>query len=268
MNCPHCQSLNVRDCRQTTALGYAEYRCRACGKQFNERSGTVFNFLTYPTEVAILAVRYYYEFKTSLDDVVKLMAMRGVTLCHQTVHNWASTIGVELALAFRTRRKGAVGKKWHADATYIKIEGRWCYFYRCMDKQGNLVDVYLSDTRDDAAAEAFFAQCHATTEVTPIQVTVDKERALRNGIECTFDGNTKVRDNKYMNNRMEQDHRGVKDWYRNMRGFKNIFSALKLLTIFEEFRQFFKQIGKTRAQRRSQLASQFQTFNEIAQTIA
>ena len=268
MNCPHCESTNTRKCKSTTSLGYKEYRCRDCARQYNERTGTIFNHLEHRTETVVLAVRYYYEFNTSLDDVVKLMAMRGFTLSHQTVWNWSQTVGVELALAFRARRKGKVGKKWHADATYIKIEGRWCYFYRCIDKQGNLVDIYLSDTRDDKAAEAFFEQCYQTTDVTPSQVTVDKERALRNGIEKNFGDKTVVRDSKYMNNRMEQDHRGVKDWYRDMRGFKNIFSALISLTVFEEIRQHFKMQGKTRDERLGLLASKFQQFNEIVHAIA
>jgi len=93
----------------------------------------------------MIAVHYYYRFKVSLDDVVELMTMRGFHLCHQTVHNWAQTFGVDLGLKLRSRRKGKVGTKWHVDATYIKIEGRWCYLYRAIDKEGNLVDVYLSD---------------------------------------------------------------------------------------------------------------------------
>lgn len=263
MNCPHCESSNTRQCNSKTNLGYTEYRCRNCCRQYNERTGTVFNNLEYPTEVVILAVRYYFEFKTSLDDVVKLMAMRGFMLSHQTVWNWCQSVGLELALQFRAHRKGKAGKKWHADATYIRIEGCWCYFYRCIDKEGNLVDVYLSDTRDDAAAEAFFKQCHNTTSVMPEQVTVDKERALRNGIETNFGDNTKVRDSKYMNNRIEQDHRGVKGWYQNMRGFKNFFNALISLTVFEEIRQHFKMQGKTRGERRGLLVSLFQEFDQM-----
>ena len=73
--------------------------------------------------------------------MVEMMAMRGFSLCHQTVHNWAQEFGVTLGIKCRTQRVGKCGKKWHADATYIKIEGRWCYLYRAIDKEGNLVDV-------------------------------------------------------------------------------------------------------------------------------
>src|SRR5947207_8255120 len=106
----------------------------------------------------MIAVSYYYLFKVSLDDVVKLMMMRGFHLSHQTIHNWVQTFGVDLGLKLRQRRYGNVGKKWHVDATYLRIEGRWCYLYRAIDKEGNLVDIYLSDVRDQATAEKFFEQ--------------------------------------------------------------------------------------------------------------
>lgn len=124
-------------------------------------------------------------------------------LSHQTIHNWTQTFGVELGLKLRERRQGQVGKKWYADATYILIEGRWCYFYRASDKEGNLVDVYLSDMRDQAAAEAFFEQAQtATGVVTPTQITTDKEAALYPAIENVFGTTTIHRDS---NNIIEQD---------------------------------------------------------------
>ena len=118
-------------------------------------------------KVVMIAVHYYFRFKVSLDDVVELMVMRGFHLSHQTVHNWVQTFGVDLGLKLRERRKGKAGKKWHVDATYIKVDGFWCYLYRAIDKEGNLVDVYLSDVRDKAVAKAFFKQAQNTTGVIP-----------------------------------------------------------------------------------------------------
>ena len=128
MDCPHCQSKATRELKKKTVLGYNQYRCCNCGKQYNKRTGTKFNFIEYRTEVVMLAVHYYYRFKVSLDDVVELMVMRGFRLCHQTVSNWVQAFGIELGLKLRERRKGTAGKKWHIDATYIKVEGDWCYF--------------------------------------------------------------------------------------------------------------------------------------------
>jgi putative transposase len=76
MDCPHCQSTNTRCCREKTVLGYLQYRCRDCDKQYNERTGSPLNYIQYPTEIVMLAVHYYDRFRNSLDDVVELMLMR------------------------------------------------------------------------------------------------------------------------------------------------------------------------------------------------
>jgi len=264
MRCPHCKSQNTRLCPSKTALGYGQFRCRSCGKQYNERTGTGFNFIQYPTEVVMIAVHYYYRFRNSLDDVVELMVMRGFHLSHQTMHNWVQTFGVELGLKLRERRQGTAGKKWHADATYIQVEGRWCYFYRAIDKEGNLVDVYLSDVRNQAAAEAFFRQATITTGIKPIQITTDKEPALYPAIKSVFGKSTKHYDSKYKNNCIEQDHRPIKSRLRVMKGLKSIFSALTFCTAFEEIRHFFRMNNKTRSERRHLILSKIQGFNNVA----
>src|SRR5436190_15916909 len=109
MDCPHCQSKKAKALIRKTGLGYQQYRCRDCYKQFNERTGSKLNFIEYPTEVVMIAVHYYYRFKVSLDDVVELMLMRGFHLSHQTIHNWVQTFGVDLGLKLRQRRYGNVG---------------------------------------------------------------------------------------------------------------------------------------------------------------
>jgi transposase-like protein len=89
----------------------------------------------------MLVVHHYYRFKLTLDDVNEIMSIRGIKISLQTIHNWSQTFGVELGLKLREARKGTSGKKWHIDATYLKIVGRHCYLYRAIDKQGNLVIV-------------------------------------------------------------------------------------------------------------------------------
>ena len=263
MNCPHCKSKNTKLLKNKTQMNYLQYRCSTCLKQYNERTGSKLNFIEYPTEVVMMAVHYYYRFKVSLDDVVELMLMRGFHLCHQTVHNWVQTFGIELGLKLRRRRHGKNGNKWHVDATYIKIEGRWCYLYRAIDKNGDLVDVYLSDVRDQEAAENLFEQAHKTSVVTPEQITTDKEPALKPAIKKEFSDKTYHRDSKYKNNIIEQNHRGIKSRYRSMKGFKNPFSALVFCTAFEEIRQQFRMKDKSRGQKRKIISSKIQAFNSL-----
>jgi len=257
MNCPDCNSSNTRKNKQLTILGYKRYHCRACNRSYNERTGTEYNNIEYRTEVVVIAIFYYYRFKLSLDDVVILMAMRNMYLSHQTVANWVQRFGVDMGIKMRARRYKTCGDRWHADATYIRVEGRWCYLYRAIDKEGNLIDVYLSDVRNQAAAEAFFKQAAKTCGVYPDIITTDKEPALYPAIESTFGDYTDHRDNKFMNNRIEQDHRAPKSRIDVMKGFKNIFNAQIFCTAFEEIRQFFRMRNKTRSKKRRLFAPRF-----------
>ena len=263
MHCPHCKSANTRQCQSKTSLGYHQYRCRSCCKQYNERTGTLYNYIQYPIEVVMLALYFYYRFRNSLDDVVELMAMRGFCLSHQTIHNWSQTFGVELGIKLRKIRYGAAGLKWNVDATYIRVEGRWCYLYRAIDKEGNLIDVYLSDVRDQDAAENFFLQAETTTGITPDQITTDKEPALYPAMDNVFGNCTKHRDSKYMNNRIESDHRVTKSRINITKGFKDIFSALNFCTVFEEVRQYFRMKNKSRAERRKLISSKIHNFRKL-----
>ena len=126
MNCPDCCSKNTREMKQMTALGYKRYQCRSCNRTYNERTGTAYNNIEYRTEVVMIAVFNYCRFKLSLYDVVILMAMRNIYLSHQTVANWVLRFSVDMGIKMRKRRYKKCGDRWHADATYIKVEGRWC----------------------------------------------------------------------------------------------------------------------------------------------
>ena len=110
------------------------------------------------------------------------MALRGIRLSHETVRLWSQRIGTNIALKMRVHRRGRSHRKWNMDITYLKVKGYDMYLYRAIDKDGNLVDVYLSDTRDKKAAEAFFKACEATTGIRPTQITTDKEPAFPNAI--------------------------------------------------------------------------------------
>ena len=77
------------------------------------------------------------------------------------MREWEERFAPLLTERLRTKRQGKAGKKWHADETYVKVDGRWCYLYRAIDADGNLVDSMLSETRDmDTAKRFFYARPH------------------------------------------------------------------------------------------------------------
>lgn len=173
MKCISCNSINVLKRTAVTKQGLAQYRCRHCGKYYNERSGTTYNFTQYPVEIITLVVFFYYRYKLSLVDITEIMALRNVNLSHETVRRWTQNCGTDLAEKCRSKRK-RVQCKWHMDVTYLTIKGHWYYMYRAIDKAGNLIDIYLSEKRDKEAATRFFKQCCLTTGVTPRQITLIK----------------------------------------------------------------------------------------------
>src|ERR1043165_6893592 len=156
MNCPHCASASTKEQTKKTLLGYRTFRCSACHRNFNERTGTPFNFLEYPTDIVLLVVLWRLRYKVSLRDVAEMFLERGWQFTHEAVRGWEARFGPLLAEQLRVRRRGQAGISWYVDKTYVKVHGKWCYLYRAIDADGNLVDSRLSEKRDMEAAKRFF----------------------------------------------------------------------------------------------------------------
>ena len=120
-------------------------------KTLNPAVARVLKRLHYPLEVILTCVRWYVAYPLSLRHLEEMMAERGVSVDHSTVHRWAIKLLPVLEKAFR-RRKRPVGKSWRMDETYIHVKGEWRYLYRAVDKDGNTIDFLLRAHRDKAAA--------------------------------------------------------------------------------------------------------------------
>ena len=173
MRCIGCGSAAVTERPERTAQGYRRFRCRSCGKQFNERTNTVLNRAQHPSDVIALVVLWRLRYKLSLRDLPEMFLVRGMVFCHETVRAWEAKLTPALAEELRRRRRGKAGRSWYVDETYLKVDGRWCYLYRAIDRSGALIDVLFSEHRDMAAAQAFFRSAKAVTGVTPERVTTD-----------------------------------------------------------------------------------------------
>jgi putative transposase len=136
----------------------------------------------------------------------------------------------------RDKRKGKTGRSWQVDETYLKINGQWHYLYRCIDRDGNLVDVMLSRHRDMDAAQRFFKQALEIADNAPFKVTTDGHDSYPRAVKEVLGETVKHRLNQYLNNRIEQDHRGIKQRYYPMRGFGDFDSAARFCRAFEEQR--------------------------------
>jgi len=165
---------------------------------------------------------------------------RGGVFAHEAVREWEAKLAPILTETLRKHRRGRVGPSWYCDETYLKVKGRWVYLYRAIDRDGNLVDVYLSETRDRAAAEAFFRSARTVTERVPDRVTTDGHGSYPGAIQVELGEGVTHRTNRYLNNHLEQDHRGIKQRTHPMCGFKSFVSAERFCRVYEEVRRFFR----------------------------
>jgi putative transposase len=145
-----------------------------------------------------------------------------------------------LAETLRRRRRGKIGRSWYVDETYVKTQGRWCYLYRAIDTSGALVDVRLSETHDMAAAQVFFRSAKTVTAITPVRVTTEGHDSHPRAIRTELGEGVRHRTNHYLNNQIDQDHRGIKGRYQPMRGFKNSTSAARFCRSYDELRNFLR----------------------------
>ena len=240
MNCPHCESTATTSRKSSTTLGYRRFNCRSCKRRFNERTGTPFNDLQYPTDVVLLAVLWRLRYKLSFRDVAEMLLQRGIEATHETIRIWEFRFAPLLAEQLRAKRRGHAGVSWYLDETYVKVGGRWCYLYRAIDHRGDLIDSMLSEHRDKHAARRFLRRLLEVAGGRPRRITTDLHPAYRRAIRWIIGRKAWHRTTQYLNNYTEQSHRAVKQRYYPMLGFGNFESASRFCTAFDDLRQYFR----------------------------
>jgi transposase len=176
MDCVCCGSAAVTERPERTAQGYRRFRCRTCAKEFNERSTGVLNRAQYPSDVIALVVLWRLRYRLTLRDLCEMFLQRGIVFSHEAVRDWEAKLAPVLAGELRRRRHGKGGARsrhWHVDETYLKVRGRWCYLYRAIDRNGDLVDTMLSERRGRVAAR------EARHEDTPVVEKAPYRRGRR-----------------------------------------------------------------------------------------
>ncbi len=181
-------------------------------------SFSAFAGFRFPSEVIVVAVRWYLRYGLSYRDVEELLAERGVEVDHVTVYRWVQRFTPLLADAARFARH-APGDRWFVDETYVKVAGAWRYVYRAVDQHGQVIDVLVSKRRDTEAARRFFTSALSTLKVRPTEVVTDRAavypRVLDELIPAAWH-----HIEQYENNRIEADHSRLKQRLRPMRGVR------------------------------------------------
>ncbi len=210
----------------------------------------------FEREVILWGVRWYLAYPISYRQLEEMMQERGVEVDHATLNRWVVKYVPLLDEQFRARKR-PVGTSWRMDETYVRIKGVWKYLYRAVDKAGATVDFLLTAKRDRKAAQRFLRKAIGQNGI-PEKITIDKSGANTAAIESynkDHEAGIEIRQVKYLNNIVEQDHRAVKRVARPMLGFKSFRSAQVTLTGIELMHMIRKRQLRTHLGGRSGTAT-------------
>jgi transposase-like protein len=197
-----------------------------------------FKWKHYQPDIILLTVRWYLRYSLSFRDLVEMMEERGLSMAHTTIMRWVHQYGPELDERVRRHLK-STNDSWRVDETYVKVNGQWLYLYRAVDSEGNTIDFYLSKVRNKQSAKRFFKKALAFSHVSkPRVITVDKNPAYPIAIqelieEKQMPEGIQLRQVKYLNNIVEQDHRFIKKRIRPMLGLKSLRTAKRIIAGIE-----------------------------------
>ena len=196
----------------------------------------MFKHHRFPKSIILQAVYFKLRFTLSYRDVEELLQIRGVEVDHSTIQRWVFKFSPEVEKNMN-KRKRQVGSSWRMDETYIKVGGKYRYLYRAVDKFGNTVDFLLTKRRMKGSAQKFLNKAIGNNS-KPRVINIDKSGANKSGIrsinrELLTVKKIKIRQCKYLNNIVEQDHRNIKRRISIDTGFQEFDSAQRTLAGIE-----------------------------------
>jgi IS6 family transposase len=209
-----------------------------------------FKWRHYPGDIIMWCVRWYLRYPISVAQMSEMTTERGLSISASCIWRWVQTYGPELDKRCRRHLK-PTNKSWRLDETYIKVKGLERYLYRAVDSTGQTIDFLLTAKRDAAAAKRFFrrALAHSGNSM-PRVINVDKNRAYPVAVHDlkqagTIRPHSRLRQCKYLNNIVEQDHRNVKRRTWLAKGYGSVPTAWRTLRGIEAM----EMIRKGRARR-------------------
>jgi transposase-like protein len=229
---------------------------------------SVFKGRHFDRSIILLCVRWYLAYSLSLRDLEEMMAERGISVDHATIHRWTVHFAQPLLERFN-RRKQAVTGKWHIDETYVKVRGQWRYLYQAIDSNGDTVEFWFSERRNLTAAKRFLRRA-LKRHGRPERIVIDGSQTNREAIlVCDAESRLQdrsrhrlkpiqIRQSRYLNNRIEQDHRAIKRRMRPMLGFNSVDSARVILGGIELVQMMRKRQAKYACNAQLSLAEQFE----------
>ena len=201
-------------------------------------SAQPFKWRHFQADIILLNVRWYLRYGLSYRDLEEMMLERDIEVDHTTIYCWVQTYSPELDKRCRPSLK-TTNDSWRMDETYIKVKGRWKYLYRAVDSEGNTLDFLLTAKRDAKAAKRFLRKVLKSSHtVEPRVITVDNNPSYPAALSDLKEKEavaetTDLRQRKYLNNVVEQDHRFIKRRINPGLGFASLNTARRTLKGYE-----------------------------------
>ncbi len=201
-----------------------------------------FKHYRFPRDIILSAVGWYLRDPLSYQDVVDLLAERGVTVDRSTVYRRVQKFGPDLTKRTEKHLRCA-SVDWHVDETYIRVGGKWRFLWRAIDANGQMVDFRLTARRDTKVAKAFVNKAiERVRRHRPVTICTDKAHAYRRVIreinhryDPRFDSIRHI-DRKWRNNLIESDHAAMKLLLGYLRSFRSLRTAKANLSGIETIR--------------------------------
>ena len=229
-------------------------------------SDNPFKWRQFEPALILQCVRWYLRYALSYHDLEDMMRERGLCVDHTTIYRWVQRYAPEIDKRCRPFLR-RTNDSYRIDETYVRVAGAWTYLYRGVDSNGDTLDCLLRATRDRKAAIAFFRKTLGAAHTTPPRVvTVDKNPAYPVAFEAVrHEGLVRPRSNlrqcKYLNNIIEQDHRFIKRRTRPMLGFKRFTTAWRTLRGIEIMHALRK--GQARWMAKGDVVGQTQLIHKV-----
>ena len=201
-----------------------------------------FKYFKTSPEIIRLAVMLYVRFPLSLRNVEDLLHERGLDISHATIRFWWHRFGPMFASEIRKRRIEAIRSsrwRWHLDEVFVKIDGERHYLWRAVDHEGEVLESFVTKTRDKKAALKFLRKAmrkHGQPEV----IVTDLLRSY--GAAMKVIGNAdKQETGRWMNNRAENSHLPFRRRERAMLRFRRMRSLQKFASVHASVCNHFNQ---------------------------
>lgn len=202
-----------------------------------------FRYFNSSPEVIRLVVMMYVRFPLSLRNVEDLLAERGIEICHETVRHWWNRFGPLFAADIKRQRisrmRGFRQWRWHLDEMYVKLNGEMAYLWRAVDQEGEVLESFVSRTRDKKAAITFMKKA-LRKHGSPQAITTDGLRSYSAAMDA-LGNREKQETGRWANNRAENSHLLFRRRERAMLRFRQMKSLQKFASAHANLHNHFNQ---------------------------